>query len=127
MKNKLKTLILELTRLSNNSNLLYKLFGIYGRDSFTVFFWRLHNKFFRDNSKIKFIIRVEMKYRWVPHFLAMLRYMQFLGSIGSSRKVSFYADGDGDFRPKFSWDNSLSDKADPIEGKDSGDYYYDAG
>ena len=34
----------------------------------------------------------------------MFKYMQFLGNIGSSRMCSFYADGDGDFRPKVSFE-----------------------
>lgn len=39
---------------------------------------------------------------------AMLEYWQYLGAIGSSRHVSFMADGDGNFRPKVkvSFDNS---------------------
>lgn len=49
----------------------------------------------------KFRIECEMKDRWIPHFLAMLKYMEYLGNIGSSREVTLYADGDGDFRPKF--------------------------
>jgi len=36
--------------------------------------------------------------------IKMFRYMQLLGSIGSSRMCSFYADGDGDFHPKFSYE-----------------------
>ena len=31
----------------------------------------------------------------------MFKYMQHLGQMGSSRTCSFFADGDGDFRPKF--------------------------
>lgn len=31
---------------------------------------------------------------------SMFNYWQQLGSLGSSRTVSFFADGDGDFRPK---------------------------
>ena len=34
----------------------------------------------------------------------MFKYMQYLGDVGSSRMCSFYADGDGDFRPKVSID-----------------------
>lgn len=34
----------------------------------------------------------------------MFEYMQYLGNIGSSRKCSFYADGDGSFHPKISFD-----------------------
>jgi hypothetical protein len=75
---------------------------------------------------VKFTIECEMGVRWVPHFLAMLRYMQKLGGMGSSRKVSFYADGDGDFHPKFKWDDALPSDAKPISSRD-GDNYYDAG
>ena len=45
-----------------------------------------------------------MNERWIPHFLAMLKQMEYLGNIGSSKNVVFYSDGDGDFRPKFEWD-----------------------
>jgi len=34
----------------------------------------------------------------------MLKYMEQLGGMGCSREVSFYADGDGDFRPQFKFD-----------------------
>lgn len=54
--------------------------------------------------KIQFTVKVSMESRWIPHFLGMLKYMQMLGNIGSSEKISFYSDGDGDFRPKFEWD-----------------------
>ncbi len=67
-----------------------------------------------------------MKGRWVPHFLAMLKYMQSLGNLGSSRMISFYADGDGDFRPKFQWDENLPFDGEPIKDED-GDKTYDAG
>jgi hypothetical protein len=75
---------------------------------------------------MKFVIHCEMKDRWVPHFLAMLKYMERLGGIGSSREVSFYADGDGDFRPKFKWSEHLPSDAKPVKDKD-GDRFYDAG
>ncbi len=75
---------------------------------------------------MKFTIEVEMKDRWVPHFLAMLKYMQQLGGLGGSRNVGIYSDGDGDFRPKFSWDASLPSKAEPKED-DDGNRIYDAG
>lgn len=74
---------------------------------------------------MKFTIHCEMKDRWVPHFLAMLKYMQHLGNIGGSRQVGLYADGDGDFRPKFEWDKSLP--SDAVAVKDiNGDRLYDA-
>ena len=44
MKDFILNLLLEATRRCNNSKILYRLFGVYGRDSFTVFFWRLCKK-----------------------------------------------------------------------------------
>jgi hypothetical protein len=35
--------------------------------------------------------------------MKMFKYMEYLGNIGSSRMCSFYADGDGSFRPKVSF------------------------
>lgn len=77
-------------------------------------------------EKKVFIIEVEMKERWIPHFLSMLKYMESLGQIGSSRKVCMFADGDGDFRPKFRWNKNLPSKAEPMEDN-SGNRTYDAG
>ena len=74
----------------------------------------------------EFTIKVMMKDRWVPHFLAMLKYMEQLGRLGGSRMVSLYSDGDGDFRPRFKWDEKLPSNAEPIED-DKGDRIYDAG
>ena len=34
----------------------------------------------------------------------MFEYMQYLGNIGSSRMCSFFADGDGSFHPKISFE-----------------------
>lgn len=79
-----------------------------------------------DHDKLSFSIQVTMKKRWIPHFLSMLSYMQFLGRIGSSRQVSFYSDGDGDFQPIFKWDETLPSNEKPIEDSD-GDRIYDAG
>lgn len=79
-----------------------------------------------ENGKTKFTIKCEMKSRWVPHFLAMLKYMEQLGNIGGSRQVCIYSDGDGDFRPKFTWDKSLPQDAEPIVD-DNGHKLYDAG
>lgn len=36
--------------------------------------------------------------------MKMFKYMQYLGAVGSSRMCSFYADGDGSFRPKVSFE-----------------------
>ena len=74
----------------------------------------------------RFSIVCTMKDRWVPHFLAALKYMQQLGSMGGSRVVSFVADGDGDFRPIFKWDTTLPSDAEPVTNND-GDKTFDAG
>ena len=74
-----------------------------------------------------FTVTCTMNERWVPHFLGMLKYMQQLGGLGGSRMVSFYADGDGDFRPKFDWnDKTLKADAKPVQDR-GGDRTYDAG
>lgn len=75
---------------------------------------------------MKFTIEVDMQDRWIPHFLSMLKYIQHLGAIGSSRKVSIYADGDGDFRPVFKWNKFLPSDAKPVKDE-AGDRLYDAG
>ena len=36
--------------------------------------------------------------------IKMFKYMQYLGNIGSSRMCSFFADGDGSFHPKASFE-----------------------
>lgn len=67
-----------------------------------------------------------MKERWIPHFLGTLIRQQYLGNIGSSRNVALFADGDGDYRPKFSWALDLPSPAEPIK-ENNGDTLYDAG
>ena len=73
-----------------------------------------------------FEMTVTMRKRWVPHFLAMMKHMEYLGNIGSSRTVTILADGDGDFRPKFEWDEKLPSDAEPCNSTDNKNYY-DAG
>ena len=78
-----------------------------------------------QGDSLQFTIKVTMKKRWVPHFLGMLDYMQRLGGVGASRKLSFYSDGDGDFRPKFDYHKSL-----PVLEQDNMKFeerHYDAG
>lgn len=64
----------------------------------------------------KFIIECEVPERWVNDFCAMLNSMQSFGNIGHSGVVGIYADGDGDFRPKFDihteWDRAHATKLD---------------
>ncbi len=79
-----------------------------------------------DGEYTEFTIKATMRSRWVPHFLAMLRYMMKIGSWGSSREVGIYSDGDGDFQPKFEWNDDLPSDAAPARDK-NGDRLYDAG
>ena len=78
-----------------------------------------------------------MPERWASQFLGMLAEMQRLGSVGSSRSMIFFSDGDGDFHPKF----QLLDADLPVDfvladGDDAqevdfrlgdGDLFFDAG
>lgn len=74
-----------------------------------------------DNKTTTFTIEVTMENRWIPHFLGMLKSMEYCGNAGISRNIIFNSDGDGDFHPKFNWSYSLPI---PIENK----YYtFDAG
>ena len=85
------------------------------------------------SENISFSINCIMKKRWIPHFLAMLNYMEQLGNLGGSRIVSLYSDGDGDFHPKFEWlgnEYVLSLKKEDLPNPKEdiyGDRTYDAG
>lgn len=85
---------------------------------------KVKHRGYEDSTE--FTITVTMRDRWIPHFLAMLKYMEQLGGMGSSREVTFYADGDGDFRPKFEFAERLPVAEKPYVD-DNGDRYYDAG
>jgi len=75
--------------------------------------------------KKEFTINVTMEERWIPHFMSFLKYMEYLGKIGSTRQVALIADGDGDFRPEFN--SSIEfEIQEPIIDHD-GDRIYDAG
>jgi hypothetical protein len=81
--------------------------------------------FYRRPGTKRFTIAVEMQERWIPDFLSMLNYMQHLGSVGSSRKVTLYSDGDGDFRPRFK--PSIEYKKVEPRDDSGGNRLYDAG
>ena len=55
-----------------------------------------------------FNIEVTMEERWVDDFCSFLKYLQRNGSLGHSSLVGFYADGDGDFRPRFRFDTEFN-------------------
>lgn len=73
----------------------------------------------------EFTIKVKMQERWIPHFMSMLKYMEHCGNSGCSREVCIYADGDGDFQPKFETDVEWEEKK-PVRD-DGGNRFYDAG
>lgn len=77
---------------------------------------------------VTFTITVTMRRRWLGQFLSMLKHMQKLGGWGSSRMVSFFSDGDGDFRPKFEWDHDLLPELEPpVKEANDGETFWDAG
>lgn len=59
--------------------------------------------------KKKFSINCEMEERWIPYFIGLLKNMERNGEIGHSSMIAFYADGDGDFRPRFDVDVATED------------------
>lgn len=66
----------------------------------------------KDTDDVTVNLKITVRKRWLPHMLGMFYRMQQLGSIGSSRMIGFYADGDGDFRPRFEIDGEAI--ADPV-------------
>ena len=74
------------------------------------------------NDTVEFTIKVKMNRWWIPSFLGMLKYMQALGDLGGTREIIFLSDGDGDFRPKFSWDTSIKPVGPLLD--DRGNHYY---
>lgn len=58
-------------------------------------------------NTVELNIKVTMNERWVNDFCSMLKWMESCGNLGHSSVVGFYADGDGDFRPKFEFDREF--------------------
>lgn len=75
----------------------------------------------------KFNISVEMEDRWVDCFCSMLKEMERLGDIGSSKIISIYSDGDGDFRPKFTIEEDYKTVQPNIKTNSNDIKVYDAG
>jgi hypothetical protein len=79
---------------------------------------------------MKFKIECDIPDRWVPYFVGMIKTHERLGSLGSSRSVIFYADGDGDYRPHFKFFPEDLPEASPDKetlNAPGGEYFYDAG
>ena len=66
---------------------------------------------------IKFTIEVTTRDRWINDFCSLLKYMERCGKVGHSAFVGFYADGDGDFSPEFSFSIPFEEKT-GIQQKD---------
>lgn len=62
------------------------------------------------NEIVEFTIKTTMGKRWVDDFCSLLEWMEYCGNVGHSSFVGFYADGDGDFRPKFEIDVNFNKK-----------------
>jgi hypothetical protein len=76
---------------------------------------------------ITFNVTFTMKRRWARQLIGMFTHMQRLGNWGSSRYVTLYVDGDGDFRPRFTFSEIGAEPSKPIETKPNGDTIFDAG
>ena len=77
-----------------------------------------------------FNITCKMEERWIASFIKMLDSMSYCGSIGHSEFVGLYADGDGDFQPKFTYDKvltSIGDKPKTIKNPSGQMTMFDAG
>lgn len=70
-----------------------------------------------ERQDVTFNVKVTMPGRWVDDFCSFLRTLQAYGIVGHSGLVGFFADGDGDFRPKFEIDREHNPKA-GVPGKD---------
>lgn len=79
-----------------------------------------------EHEDVTFTVTCTMHLRWAKQFLGMLEHMHYLGSVGSSRDVTFFSDGDGDYRPKFLANINL-EPALPLETDRSGNTFFDAG
>lgn len=79
----------------------------------------------KDTDVITVTFTVTARRRWIKQLAGLFAHMQKLGSWGSSRMLHFYADGDGDFRPKFAFADSEVTPATPIRDND-GEATFDA-
>lgn len=78
---------------------------------------------------MKFNIECEMEDRWANDFCYFLLELQHNGVIGHSSLIGFFADGDGDFRPRFNFIDYTpnKDNAHKFEKSKECECYFDAG
>ncbi|MGF7002427.1 hypothetical protein M2149_000803 [Lachnospiraceae bacterium PFB1-21] len=72
-------------------------------------------------------IKATMNERWIDDFCSFLNYMEKCGNVGHTGIVSFLADGDGDFRPKFEIDTKYNKTDGRTEGLLKPEVMFDAG
>ena len=81
-------------------------------------------------EEVSFNVKITMNKRWANEFQSMLQLMEKFGSSGHSGIIGIYADGDGDFRPKFDFDTEF-EKSERIikngEELSSSEIIFDAG
>lgn len=56
-----------------------------------------------DNERVSFTINVECDRYQIPRLISLLNAMQGCGAAGHSTHFLTYVDGDGSFRPKFTY------------------------
>jgi hypothetical protein len=59
-----------------------------------------------SNERLEMTIKLQVTEAQALAVQAMLECWNSLGSMGSSRYVAFYVDGDGNFKPKATWEYS---------------------
>ena len=78
------------------------------------------------SERIKMTVEMEVTEPQALALQAMFKYWNYLGNVGGSREVTFYVDGDGNFKPRcsISFDNDILELTKEMEQisvvKDSG-------
>ena len=79
-----------------------------------------------ERNKIK--VEIEVEEKWIPYLIKFFKDMESFGKIGHSELIGFYADGDGTFHPKFTFDKDIdTDSVDAKQSYESSIKYYDLG
>ena len=62
---------------------------------------KMNDKMPRDEDEIVCRFSCQMRRDWMIKFVELLQKMEYDGNIGHSEQLTFFADGDGTFRPQF--------------------------
>lgn len=97
------------------------------------------------SEQVKFNLEITIPEKWLYKFMQMLDCMRWCSKVGASRAVSFYADGDGDFKhfdfkingkeikSDIPWNNfdkswnQYQENTPPFKTKRNIDFFFDAG